>query len=449
MELIIDFETRSPVDIKKCGSFAYAAHHMTEALMLAVLRNDEDTPRIWIAPHIRHLYETEISDNELRSMVVEADLLVAHNAPFERWIWEFIMHRRYGFPTMPIEKFFCTMSQSLMCGFPRKLEKAIKVIAPDKAEKDMVGHKLMLKLSKPRKFLKSELQSLTEETKKKQLEAITLLSKCCPVSKEHEKLIVYHEDKDEYARFVEYCKNDVIPEKVIFNSLPKNNSGERDVWILDQIINDRGFKIDCDNANKILSTVKKFDKDRTNEASDITEGLVSSMKSPIKIKEWLSKQGIDVDSISKESIVDILQYDLPDNVREFLTIRTELGKSSTAKYESMLSYSSYDGRCHGNFIYHGATTGRWCLAEGSMVLIQDLYGSIYSKPIEEVTLYDLVWDGSSWVEHGGVVFSGVKEVIEHDGICASPRHKVFIDDETSVSLYEAKKRNLKLYTGKQ
>ena len=69
------------------------------------------------------------------------------------------------------------------------------------------------------------------------------------------------------------------------------------------------------------------------------------------------------------------------------------------------------------------------------------------KPIQEVELSDLVFDGEDWVTHEGVVYSGDKEVIEWDGVIATPEHIVFISDNEKMSLAEAKERRIQLWRG--
>lgn len=66
-----------------------------------------------------------------------------------------------------------------------------------------------------------------------------------------------------------------------------------------------------------------------------------------------------------------------------------------------------------------------CIAEGQLVLTDR--GSV---PIEKVTCSDRVWDGNSWVHHDGVVFRGVKEVIEFDGLTATTDHKVYVEGKS-------------------
>ena len=63
-----------------------------------------------------------------------------------------------------------------------------------------------------------------------------------------------------------------------------------------------------------------------------------------------------------------------------------------------------------------------CIAEGELVRT-DL-GLI---PIEEVDLDMRVWDGKHFVNHGGVVYRGKKQVISFEGLTATPDHLVFVN----------------------
>ena len=63
-----------------------------------------------------------------------------------------------------------------------------------------------------------------------------------------------------------------------------------------------------------------------------------------------------------------------------------------------------------------------CIAEGQLVLTDK-----GPTPIEDVTLDMRVWDGIAWVSHGGVVYRGVKEVIEYGGLEATPDHVVWAE----------------------
>lgn len=81
-----------------------------------------------------------------------------------------------------------------------------------------------------------------------------------------------------------------------------------------------------------------------------------------------------------------------------------------------------------------------CLARDEMVLTD--HGLI---PIQEVSTCHRVWDGVEWVNHEGVVFKGVKEVITYQGLTATEDHQVFVDGEETISFGEAARtmRNLR------
>lgn len=64
-----------------------------------------------------------------------------------------------------------------------------------------------------------------------------------------------------------------------------------------------------------------------------------------------------------------------------------------------------------------------CVARGTLVLTDR--GEV---PIEHVTLDHKVWDGQQFVNHAGVVCRGTREVIEYDGLIATPDHEVMTDD---------------------
>jgi len=69
-----------------------------------------------------------------------------------------------------------------------------------------------------------------------------------------------------------------------------------------------------------------------------------------------------------------------------------------------------------------------CIAEGQLVSTDA--GLV---PIENVTLNMRVWDGTAFVAHAGVIFRGIKDVYEHDGLIATLDHEVFIERDGGES----------------
>ena len=63
-----------------------------------------------------------------------------------------------------------------------------------------------------------------------------------------------------------------------------------------------------------------------------------------------------------------------------------------------------------------------CVAAGQLVLTN--HGGV---PIERVTTDMRLWDGDNWVKHDGVIYKGEREVIEYEGLTATPDHLVYAD----------------------
>lgn len=82
-----------------------------------------------------------------------------------------------------------------------------------------------------------------------------------------------------------------------------------------------------------------------------------------------------------------------------------------------------------------------CIAEGQLVLTQR--GLV---PIENVLINDTVWDGVDFVKHEGVVYRGTKEVIEYEGLQATPDHRVFTEDGRTLSFRVCSEKQIKIQT---
>ena len=373
--IVADFETRSPVDIKDCGAYKYAQHPDTDVTMLAVL--DIDNPsdvRMWIGPNFRHLYKTEVSDAELDEIVFNSTEFVAHNAPFERAIWQYVMVRKYGFTPLDVHKTVDTAVLCSMVGLPRTLEKASEFLNPAGLEKDKEGAKVMKRFIAPKLPVTAKRKKLCPENpdsiKEGYTRAMDILSIGAVPDFEYHYFLDWHEDKDDFVRMVEYCRRDVLAEYHIYKTLPSIDASEKAIWVLDQEINDRGIRIDIESARGITKTLNQYSEDLMKEVLELTDGAVTSMKAPTQIKKWLLSEGIEVDSVDKSSVDYLLTLDLKPKVRRFLEIRKTLGKSSVAKYDAMFKCASIeDNRVRGIHAFYGAGTGRWA---GRLLQCQNL-----------------------------------------------------------------------------
>jgi hypothetical protein len=96
------------------------------------------------------------------------------------------------------------------------------------------------------------------------------------------------------------------------------------------------------------------------ELAMITGGAVTTIQQAEKIVAWLGENGCSLDHVQKGTVSHALaRKDIPDNARRVLELRRDGAHAAAAKYSTMLNWRDDDGRAHGCFVYHGASTGRW------------------------------------------------------------------------------------------
>jgi DNA polymerase len=142
---------------------------------------------------------------------------------------------------------------------------------------------------------------------------------------------------------------------------------ERRLYTADQHINDRGVKIDQTLVYNAIRMDLIYKGQLNAECQQIT-GL-DNPNSPTQLKAWLSeKTGMKITRLTKEDYPKLLEK-ADGDVKRVLTIRTEMAKTSTAKYTAMGEALCKDGRIHGTLQFYGSHTGRWA---GRIVQLQNL-----------------------------------------------------------------------------
>lgn len=294
----VDFETRSAAELRDVGVYVYAEHPSTDVWCMAWAVEDGPV-MLW----------TPVDDFPLVYPIHDDTTLVAHNAQFEHVIWNSVMTRRYGWPELPIEKMRCTMAAAYAMSLPGSLDQAGAALGLD-SQKDMAGHRLMLQMSRPRKV-------------------------------EADGTITWWDEPEKLQRLYEYCKRDVEVERLLDKRLRQLSPSEHRVWLLDQRINRRGVAIDktlCLRAQRVVERATKRLDDRMIR---VTEGGVTAVSNVQQLASWVRKQGVDTKSLSKDTIVDLLEeWGLPPAVETALELRQEGGKTSTAKIQSFLDRKS-------------------------------------------------------------------------------------------------------------
>lgn len=394
--IFIDFETRSEADLKVVGPWAYANHPSTEVLVLGYA--DEDMDVASMSPIIKQ--DSLFSKApEWECPVGADDIVVAHNAGFERAIWDRVLVKRFGWPEIPIERWICTAAMAAYNGLPRSLEASAKAAGLD-VEKDMVGSRLMLKMCKPR-----PIWIWTGEGPK------------------------WHESPTDLERLASYCRQDVEVTRKLYSRLRPLSASERKVWIFDQRLNERGVAID----SELVSTAIDLADDHMAQASDriytLTDGAVKSPTEVSRILEWLANEGVELKDLTADTLAK--ELNVTDGILyEVLKLRQEASKASVKKFRAMEARGEDNGRLRDMFVYHGAGPGRW---SGSGPQGQNLKRPEFDRNTIENIGIPLIKRRDA--ESINLLFGDVPTLLSsclRSAFCAAPGHDLICADYSSI-----------------
>ena len=329
----MDFETKSAIDIKKCGAFRYIEDESFDVLLLAYAFDDMPVRVVDFASGetwpVKFLWA-------LRDPAVTK---VAHNTIFERTV----IGKLLGYT--PPEEWLDTMHLAAQCGLPLSLDAIGKALGLPEDQAKMREGKALIRYfcqpCKPTKANGGRTWNLPEHAPEK------------------------------WDTFKAYCQRDVETERTSFHTLEHwmPSPEERRFWCLDARINERGVHIDRKMAQFAVAMDQRSKEELTAKAVALT-GL-ENPKSVSQVKTWLADQeGKEFPSLNKKVVADVVASLTSDASREFMALRSELSKSSTAKYEAMLRAACADDHVRGTFQFYGANrTGRFA---GRLVQYQNL-----------------------------------------------------------------------------
>lgn len=319
--LYLDFETFSEADLKKVGSYAYAEHPSTEVLICTYAFDDEPV-RVWDC--------TDGSDmpgdlhRALRRLVKPNSRIkmVWHNGGlFDRLImkhcWDF---------DIPVSNTIDTMIWAFRHALPGSLDALCEVlgVSADNA-KDKRGKALIKRFSKPTPK-NYKIRRYTAET-----------------------------HPDEWAMFIRYAVSDITAMREVFHKLPRwgNSEFEDRVLEMDQLINDRGFKVDVTLAEAAIEAVEKHKAQLQEEAQRKYGGSLTGKDFLPILRELAPAHRIH--NAQKSTLNDLLaDDDLPDDARTIIEMRLGAASTASTKYNPLLLGRSSDDRRRGCIQYGGA-----------------------------------------------------------------------------------------------
>jgi len=318
MNLSIDFETRSVVDLKKAGMHAYADHPTTDVWCLAYAFGDEPVA-LW---EMGTPLPKRVADH-----VAQGGKVSAFNAGFEIALWNRVMVPHHGWPVLDQEQCHCTAAMARAMALPGDLARAAAAVKLNTG-KDQEGRRLMLQMCRPRRI-------------------------------EEDGTIVWWDDVDRRKRLGAYCKQDVEVERKLAKRLIPLSAAERKLWLLDFEINERGLPVDMPLIRQLEEVADAALVGLDKEMRQITGQAVPACSNSGRLADWVRANGVATDSVDAATVTELLSDELPDTVRHALTLRQEAAKSSLAKLGAMQTSASADGMIRGLLLYHGAGTGRW------------------------------------------------------------------------------------------
>jgi DNA polymerase bacteriophage-type len=387
--LFFDVETRSAINLETAGAWRYASDPTTEVLCVGYAVDDSD-PQIWTpGDPIPEAFIAAVADPNWR--------VLAHNFQFERAITTRILQPRYGWPEIPLGQQICTMTLALASALPGSLDNA--ALALDLAlHKDRDGYKLMRKMSRPLPRRKGD-------------------------APDH---VRWHDNAKDRKRLHEYCKHDVALERMVFRALPPLSSAEQALFVLDSVINERGFHVDVALA-KAARNIAHNERITINaELAAHTEGEVTSVDQVARILAFVRRHGHLIASLSKRSVSAVLAHEPGDAVRRLLQLRREGARASARKLDSLLASVDTDDRLRGTLRFHAASTGRW---SGRGYQPQNLK-KVETADIDAAVNAILAGDMNRIRELGAPLT--IAGDVSRSIICAAPGHKLMGGDFSAI-----------------
>lgn len=319
-----DSETFSATPIKN-GTYKYAENARIDIVSYAI----DDGPVNVIDFTLDDPHDVWM----LQDLLANAGTIIAHNAMFDRSVL------RLGNLKIdiPIAKWRCSMVKALLHGLPGGLDKLCAILnVPQDLAKHKEGKALMMLFCKP--LGKNRKLDVADRTT----------------------------HPAEWARYLDYAKNDISAMREVWKRLPKwnyseDNAGalERGLWHLDQKINDRGVPVDVPLVQAAIRATDDEQARLKEQVENHTDGYVHAATQRDKMLDFIfAEYGVAPQDLTKSSVAKLLEEDLDPMLRELLLIRQQASRSSTAKYAAFARGVNADDRLRGMLQFSGAARTR-------------------------------------------------------------------------------------------
>lgn len=391
-KLSCDIETFSDVDLIRCGVYKYADSPDFEMLLFAYAADDGDVHIIDIAG------SEELPEEIIQAIKSDTVVKTAYNAQFERVCLSRYLKLPEGEYLNP-QSWYCTAVQAAELALPLSLADVGSVLGLER-QKMTEGKELIKYFCVPCKPTKSNGNRTRNRP-------------CHDINK--------------WETFKKYCMRDVDVERQIADKLKMYpiSDEEHRLYVLDQIINDRGVLVDSELAEQAVKLNSIQTAVAVEQAYMIT-GL-ENPNSVTQLKQWLKENGVEIESLSKKAVKSLAD-ETDGDVSEMLKLRLLMAKTSVKKYEAVIRSVCRDNRVHGMMRFCGANrTGRW---SGNILQPQNLP----QNHLPDLTLArDIVKDGD--FEMLDMMFGNVPNVLSElirTVLIPKPNHRFIVADFSAI-----------------
>lgn len=327
--LWLDRETFCELDLKEVGTYRYAdeAHDLLIAYAI-----DDEEPRVWDCT------AEEMHDELFYAMEDEEQPVTAHNAQFDKAIHNGPKQMRL--PRIALPRWRCSMAQALSHALPGSLEDLGLVLGLGfDAAKDKEGKKLI------RRFCSPNYRTLKSGIKRNVYDR--------------------HTHPEEWERFKDYAKQDIVAMRECVRRMPRWNWNESalEEWHCDQRINERGFFVDTDLTKAGIRASHDEKQRIATRVAELTGGEVRVSQRD-KFQALLNERfGLDLDNTRADTFIQLIKSrrdELPAVAVELMELAMAANKTSTAKYAALDPAVQADRRFRGGLQFAGASrTRRW------------------------------------------------------------------------------------------
>ena len=363
----LDFETYCALDLKEVGLERYVNHPSFLVTLASV--------STWAGESTWEFPADKADD--LRAMLHEYDIVVAHNAGFEKRVLK----------TMGIV-------------VPMLHDSAV-VAAVAGADRHLAGAARQLmnedKLDEDRSLL-----NLFAKRQKGQ-------------SSEHFNNMLIHDNLDKWEQYKRYCERDAkLSRGIYLDWLGPIGLHNREMRLAEITLamNETGWPVDIDSVHEMRRRyIENLDYLQDKFARDVDADL--NIGSHAQVKKWCEERGIRSRSFDKQNVERMLKRlramsskrpltDGEAEVVELLVLKQALGGSSLSKLETILNVA-HDGRVYDQYVHAGAA--QTLRTSGRSVQMQNLPRlPLVPRHMEDLHYGDHLWSNEDLTENLRQVF---------------------------------------------